>query len=57
MDIKFSVNTYDSDGDITDNGILLHINDTFSLRVSCIEELDDMIVDLLNIKQEIVDNY
>lgn len=56
-DISFSVNTYDHDGDLIDNCILLHLSNNTILRVENIDELENMIEQLYNIKVEIEQNY
>lgn len=56
-DISFSVNTYDHDGDLIDNCILLHLSNNTILRVENLDELENMIEQLYNIKVEIEQNY
>lgn len=56
-DIRFSVNTYDHDGDLIDKCILLHLSNNMILRVENLGELENMIDQLYNIKLEIEQNY
>jgi hypothetical protein len=57
MDVTFSVNMHDKDGDVFDKCILLHFNDTFILKISDLKELDNTIKQLQDIKTEITENY
>lgn len=51
--IYFSINTYDNEGDVTDECLLLHIDDTVILRLNDLAELQEMIKQLQNIENEI----
>lgn len=57
MEIGFSINMHDKDGDKFDDCLLLHINDTFLLRVADVKELNEIIKKLQDIRTEVVDNY
>lgn len=53
----FSVNEYDNDGDVANNGIFFHLG---ALRIKIcdeVEELDDFIAHIVEIKEEIRHNY
>jgi len=56
-DLMFSVNEYDSDGDVSEFGIFLHFDDV-KIKVSdSIEEFSDFIKHLQSIDQEIKENW
>ena len=57
MKIGFSIDMHDKDGDKFDDCLLLHLNNTFLLRLSDVKELDEVIKKLQNIRTEIFDNY
>lgn len=57
MNIGFSIDMHDKDGDKFDDCLLLHFNDTLLLRLTNVEELDEVIKKLQNIKKEIIENY
>jgi hypothetical protein len=57
MKLTFSVNRFDNEGDVIDNCILLHINETTILKLVNMEELNNVIKQLENIKNEITENY
>ena len=57
MNIEFSIDQYDKDGDKFDDCLLLHFNDTFLLRLADVKELDEVIKKLQDIRTEVVDNY
>ena len=57
MDIGFSIDMHDKDGDKFDDCLLLHFNDTFLLRLADVKELDEVIKKLQDIKTEVVENY
>lgn len=57
MNITFSVNLYDHEGDCYDECILLHINDTSVLRLNDKKELSELIRQLLIVKEEIDENF
>lgn len=52
----FSVNQYDSDGDIVDECVLVHVGTTI-LRFSTVAEVDAFIKRLEKISSEIKANY
>ena len=56
IDVGFSIDMHDSDGDKFDDCILLHFNDTFLLRVADLPELDFLIKQLENVRTEISKN-
>ena len=56
IEIGFSKNMYDKDGDIMDDCILLYFNDTFILRVADLDDLDSVITQLQFIRNEIATN-
>jgi hypothetical protein len=53
--ITFSINEYDKDGDITDNGVFLHFGDTRVKVCDSILEFDDVVLHLRCIQGEIND--
>ena len=57
MDIGFSIDMHDKDGNKFDNCLLLHFNDTFLLRLADVKELDEVIKNLQDIKADVVKNY
>lgn len=58
MNITFSTNMYDSDGDIVKSGIILHFEKTgFMLRIKNLDELNSMINNLQRIHKEISETY
>lgn len=57
MNIGFSIDMHDKDGDKFDDCLLLHFNDTFLLRLADVKELDEVIKKLQDIKTEVVENY
>ena len=60
MKFSFSVNLYDSDGDVFDRGIFLHSQGTtgeFVIKVKNIEALDSMIDNLKKIRNEAIESY
>ena len=57
MNIGFSVDMHDKDGDKFNDCLLLHFNDTFLLRLADVKELDEVIKKLQDIKTEVVENY
>ena len=58
MDITFSKNIYDSDGDKFRDGIVLHFEKTgFMLIVKNLDELNSMINNLQRIHKEIFETY
>ena len=57
MEILFSVNKYDKDGDVVESGIYLHFNDLFSFKVERVSDLESVINKLKKIKAEIKETY
>jgi len=57
MDIGFSIDMHDKEGDKFDDCLLIHFNDTFLLRLAGANELDEVIRKLHDIRKEIVENY
>jgi hypothetical protein len=57
VDVGFSVDMHDKDGDVVDSCLMIHFNDTFLLRLSDLNEMDILIKKLQNIRQEISENY
>lgn len=55
-DIMFSVNQYDSQGDIWEEGIYLHIGD-ICITIGDYNNLNKFIAKLENIKKEYADTY
>ena len=56
MTVLFSVNTYDSDGDICDKCVLLHLNDTTTIKFDSVDELENFANDILEMLPEIKEN-
>jgi hypothetical protein len=54
--VTFSVNHYDSDGDVIDDCVLVHL-DTTILKFSGVKQLDVFIEQLHSISKEIKENY
>ena len=57
MKIGFSVNLHDSDGDVFDKCIVLYLGDMTMIRIENIKELEQMIIDLGDIRTELAENY
>lgn len=55
MNIAFSINHYDKDGDKIDDCIHLHFDELFILRVSDLDDIQQMIKQLEKIREEIQD--
>jgi hypothetical protein len=53
MEITFSSNLYDDDGDVYSEGIFLHFGECFILKVSDISELENLIEQLQQVKEEL----
>ena len=53
MKVTFSINLYDYEGDIYQEGIYLHYDNGFIIRLKSLEELDEMIENLQSISKEI----
>lgn len=57
MNHTFSVNLYDKDGDILEEGIFLHIGDITTIKFKDVSELDDFTHALSSTVKEIRENY
>jgi hypothetical protein len=57
IDVGFSIDMHDKDGDKFDHCLLLHFNETFLLRLADLKELDRLIKQLSNIREEVSSNY
>lgn len=63
LSFKFSVNSYDKDGDLFEKGIFLHLRydkhySLVSLKVGeRLNDIDALVANLLSIKEEIRENY
>lgn len=57
MEVLFSKNIYDKDGDIYDECIMIHLNNFISIRVGDLSELDALIAELQMVQKEIRENY
>lgn len=55
--ILFSVNSYDKDGDITDEGIFLHFGDTCVKAASTLQEFRGIVAHFESMIDEIEQNY
>jgi len=55
--LLFSINDYDKDGDISDEGIFLHFDDTRIKVAKDIKEFDQVIESLKTMRNEIAENY
>jgi len=56
-DVLFSVNDYDSDGDVHEEGIYLHFGDTRIKVADSLKAFQDFITHLDAMCKEIADNY
>jgi hypothetical protein len=57
MKIEFSVDLHDKDGDVYDNCIVLHLGDMTMVKIKDIKELEQIIIDLGDIRTELVNDY
>jgi len=57
INVMFSVNTYDRDGDISKRCIDLHFSDNDILRLSGLNEFDSLIRQLQDMRQELSENW
>lgn len=57
INITFSINRYDKDGDVINKGIYLHLNDLVNLRLKNLDSLSNLITQLQEIEKEIKENY
>ena len=53
MDITFSVNLYDNEGDVFQEGVYLHIEPHLILKLDSVDDIDKMIKQLAKIRDEI----
>lgn len=56
MNVTFSVNEYDFEGDIMEKGIYLHFNNTKIKVADTIEEYKKLVDDLESIAEELDEN-
>ena len=56
MDVTFSINEYDFEGDISEKGIYLHFGQVRIKVAETMEEYEDLLINLYNIKTEILEN-
>lgn len=57
IEVGFSIDMHDKDGDKFDDCLMLHFNDTFLLRLADLKDLDNLIKQLSNIREEVSLNY
>lgn len=57
IDVLFSVNEYDKDGDVHDPGIFLHFGNVKIKVAESVSDLTDFINQIKRIQKEIVENY
>ncbi|QDP66529.1 MAG: hypothetical protein Tp1111DCM1126091_35 [Prokaryotic dsDNA virus sp.] len=57
MDILFSVNTYDSGGDIEEEGVFLHFEDTRVRVADKPEDFVDVVYQIRKIQEELLERY
>ncbi len=57
IDVGFSIDMHDKDGDKFDDCLMLHFNDTFLLRLADLKDLDSLIKQLSNIREELYENH
>lgn len=57
VEVGFSIGMNDRDGDKFDDCLLLHFNDTFLLRIADLKDLDNLIKQLSDIREEVSANY
>lgn len=53
IEVEFSIDMHDKDGDKFDEGLILHFNDTFLLKLADLKDLDNLIKQLSNIRKEV----
>lgn len=53
MRCYFSINQYDRDGDITQECVSIHLDDSFTVHFKNLDELNELILNLQNIRNEI----
>ena len=57
MTVFFSVNEFDKDGDLIDEGIFLHFGDSRVKVAKDLQEYREFISELKNMEQEISEGY
>lgn len=57
MKVAFSFNLCDEDGDIYEEYLMLHVDDNIILKLKNMDDLDSLINQLNNIRNEIKENY
>lgn len=57
MDVGFSLNLHDKDGDLWSKCLLLHFDETLILKLNDVKDLQDLIKQLKKIEKELVKNY
>lgn len=57
FDVTFSVNQYDHEGDIIEQGLYLDFGHTSIKVATSISEFDDLIEQLVAIRKEVSENY
>lgn len=56
-DIMFSVNTYDKDGDVVDEGIFLHFGETVVKAADTFSDFRSLVGHIQSMVNEISENY
>ena len=57
INVEFSIDMHDKDGDRFDECLMLHFNDTFLLKLADLKDLDSLIKQLSNIRKEVSEIY
>lgn len=57
MDVAFSVNLHDKDGDVFSECLLLHFDERLILKLDGVQDLKKLIKKLKKIEKEVVENY
>ena len=57
MKATFTVNLYDSDGDMIDKGVYIHLNDDIILKLMNSDELKALGENFIKMSEEIYENY
>jgi hypothetical protein len=55
--VGFSIDLHDVDGDISESGLYIHIDDAVILRFETLSELKDFRNSLTTCIEEIIENY
>jgi len=55
--ILFTINEYDKDGDLSENGIFLHIDDMRLKVGKDLHDFDGMIQQLQSIREEMIEHH